>query len=65
MKTHVPAREGTPPALQIHQPPEVEATAEEIVELDDQRQHLEEQTRKEDFWAGRNLGNRKSARIAA
>jgi hypothetical protein len=65
MKTHVPALEGTPPILRIHRPPEEEATAAEIVELDDQRQHIEEQTRKEEFWAGRNLGKRKSARIAA
>jgi hypothetical protein len=51
--------------LQIYVQPEDEAPTSEPVELEDERRHLKEQAEAEKFWAGRNLGDRKSARIAA
>jgi hypothetical protein len=65
MKTHTPAFENAMPKLRIHEPTEEEAASVETVELEDQRQKIKDQTQAEDFWAGRNLGDRKSARIAA
>ncbi|MBN2579109.1 MAG: hypothetical protein JXB10_08970 [Pirellulales bacterium] len=58
-------REDASPVLRIHEESEKEAPVPEFMELEDQRKHIEDQAQAEKFWAGRNLGDRKSARIAA
>jgi hypothetical protein len=65
MKTQIPAFDGAAPMLRIYEPPEEEAASVEIVEFEDHREKIMDQTRTEEFWAGRNLGDRKSARAAA
>jgi hypothetical protein len=65
MKTPTPAIEGVPPILRIHEPPEADILFLDPLEMEDQRKRIEDQAQAEDFWAGRNLGDRKSARVAA
>jgi hypothetical protein len=51
--------------LRIHQPSDEDVVSVDIMELDEQRQQIENQIQTEEFWAGRTLGDRKSTRIAA
>jgi hypothetical protein len=65
MKNNLPESNKDTPRLSLVQEPE-EASAEmEPVNLENERKILEEQEESEDYWAGRNLARRNSARKAA
>jgi hypothetical protein len=65
MKTHVSGNTNDAPQLRILQDPEAESGIEVRVDLEQERKKLLEQVEAEEFWAGRNLAMRHSARKAA
>jgi len=65
MKYNMP--EGSKNYPQIHIIEELGNTPSDeiLVDLEEERKHLEEQKEAEKFWAGRNLARRNSTRCAA
>jgi hypothetical protein len=53
------------PQLNVIDGPDMAASDDLQVILEEQRKHLEEQAEVEEFWAGRNLAARNSTRRAA
>jgi hypothetical protein len=65
MNTHISGNTKDAPQLRIHQDQETASEIEVRMDLEQERKQLLEQAEAEEFWAGRNLAMRHSARKAA
>ncbi|MGD0382818.1 MAG: hypothetical protein ABSA77_04790 [Thermoguttaceae bacterium] len=65
MNHNLPKIDKNLPQLSIIEGPEIASSAEVQVDLEEERKQLMKQAEAEEFWAGRNLAARNSARRAA
>jgi hypothetical protein len=65
MKYIMPEASSDSPQLRLIEAPEDSPLDDIRVELETEREYLEEQAKVEEYWAGRNLAGRNSTRQAA